>query len=68
MAARRRRAGVLRYCHLDDWTTSTSIYFVEKGNSPNLWVIVRPALIPSQEDEGTVPVSIAEAGGESVVY
>ena len=68
MAARRRRAGALRYCHLDDWTTPTSLYLVEKGDRPNLWLIARPALIPSQEDEGTVPVSIAEAGGESVVY
>ena len=68
MAARRRRAGALRYCHLDDWTTPTSLYLVEKGDRPNLWLIARPALIPSQEDEGTVPVSIAEADGESVVY
>ena len=45
-----------------------SLYLVEKGNRANLWLIARPALIPSQEDEGTVPVSIAEAGGESVVY
>ena len=54
MAARRRRAGALRYCHLDDWTCPTSLYLVEKGNRPNLWLIARPALIPSQEDEGTV--------------
>ena len=67
MTARRRRAGALRYCHLDDWICPTSLYLVEKGDSPNLWLIARPALIPSQEDEGTVPVSITEAGGESVV-
>ena len=68
MAARRRRAGALRYCHLDDWTVPCSLYLVEKGDRPNLWLIARPALIPSQEDESTVPVSIPEAGGEKVVY
>jgi len=45
-----------------------SLYLVEKGDRPNLWLIARPALIPSQEDESTVPVSIPEAGGEKVVY
>ena len=68
MSARRRRAGALRYCHLDDWTVPCSLYLVEKGDRPNLWLIARPALIPSQEDESTVPVSIPEAGGEQVVY
>ena len=67
MAARRRRAGALRYCHLDDWICPTSLYLVEKGDRKDLWLIARPALIPSQEDEGTVPVFIPEAG-EEVVY
>ena len=68
MTTRRRRAGALRYCHLDDWTCPTSLYLVEKGNRPNLWLIARPALIASQENEGTVTVSIPEADGEELVY
>ena len=68
MTTRRRRAGALRYCHLDGWTQPTSLYLVEKGPRSNLWLIARPALIPTQEDKSTVPVSIPEAGGEKVVY
>ena len=68
MAARRRRAGALRYCHLDDWTCPTSLYLVEKGNRPNLWLIARPALIASQENAETVTVTIPEADGEELVY
>ena len=68
MTTRRRRAGALRYCHLDDWTCPTSLYLVEKGNRPNLWLIARPALIASQENEETVTVSIPEADGEALVY
>ena len=30
MSARRRRAGALRYCQLDDWVVPTSFYLVEK--------------------------------------
>ena len=47
MTTRRRRAGALRYCHLDDWTCPTSLYLVEKGPRSNLWLIARPALIAS---------------------
>ena len=65
---RRRRAGALRYCHFDDWTCPTALYLVEKGNRANLWLIARPALIASQENEETVPVSIPEADGEALVY
>ena len=65
MAARRRRAGALRYCHLDDWTFPTSLYLVEKGDPKDLWLIARPALIPSQEDDDTVSVSIPEVWSTS---
>ena len=68
MSARRRRAGALRYCQLDDWVVPTAFYLVEKGNRPNLWVIARPGLRLDQEDEGVVQVPIPEADGELVVY